>query len=100
MIFRFLRGVLHPRGYSRRLLLLSFVALLLLITLTTTALALLQSYRFCSSLIDARLAGGYLTSRPGIYAAPRSISVGQALSRDDFVKALRRSGYTEGIVSD
>jgi penicillin-binding protein 1B len=99
-IFWFLRDVLRARQYARRRRLVSFVALLLLIILTTAAIALLQSYRFYSSLIDARLAGGYLTSRPGIYAAPRSISVGQELSRDDFVKALRRAGYTEGNVSD
>jgi penicillin-binding protein 1B len=46
-------------------------------------------------MIDARLASGYLTSRPGLYAAPRSIAVGQKLSRADLIVALRRAGYVK-----
>jgi hypothetical protein len=53
---------------------------------------LVRSYRFYASIIDARLASGYLTSRPGIYAAPRSLSVGQKLSRLELIAALRRAG--------
>ncbi|HEX6046558.1 MAG TPA: hypothetical protein VFZ22_18855, partial [Pyrinomonadaceae bacterium] len=38
---------------------------------------LVRSYNFYSQVIDARLASGYLTSRPGLYAAPRVLQVGQ-----------------------
>ena len=51
---------------------------------------LLRSYRYYSRLIDARLESGYLTSRPGLYAAPRVIQPGQKLSRADLIQALRR----------
>ena len=94
------RGISPTRRHGRRRGFLICVSLLVLVTLATAAIALQQSYRFYSSLIDARLASGYLTSRPGIYAAPRSITVGQKVSRDDFVRALRRAGYAEGNVSD
>jgi len=55
----------------------------------------LRSYKYYSRLIDARLASGYLTSRPGLYAAPRVIQVGQKLSRAELIKGLRRAGYVE-----
>ena len=94
------RGTSPTRRYRRRRVFLTCASLLVLVTLATATIALQQSYRFYSGLIDARLASGYLTSRPGIYAAPRSISAGQKVPRDDFVRALRRAGYTEGDVSD
>ena len=49
--------------------------------------ALVRSYRFYSQIIDARLASGYLTSRPGLYAAPRVLQAGQKLSREKLVVA-------------
>jgi penicillin-binding protein 1B len=57
--------------------------------------ALLGSYKYYSRMIDARLAGGYLTSRPGLYASPRSLQAGQKLSRADLVVVLRRAGYVK-----
>ena len=62
--------------------------------------ALLRSYTYYSQIIDARLASGYLTSRPGLYAAPRVLQAGQKLSRDKLVKALRRAGYIETSASN
>jgi penicillin-binding protein 1B len=88
------------RLHGRRPILVTCASLLVLITLATAIAALQQSYHFYAGLIDARLASGYLTSRPGIYAAPRSIALDQKVSRDDVLKALRRAGYTEGNVSD
>ena len=76
------------------------MALVVLITLASATIALLRSYRFYSEIIDKRLESGYLTSRPGIYAAPRSLSVGQKLTRDDLIMALRRAGYAEASASD
>jgi penicillin-binding protein 1B len=62
--------------------------------------SLLRSYKYYSRIIDARLASGYLTSRPGLYAAPRLLRVGQGLSRADLTAALRRAGYIETNASD
>lgn len=71
---------------------------LLAIGLVIGADSLLRSYKYYARLVDARLASGYLTSRPGLYAAPRTLRVGQRLSREDLIVALRRAGYvrTEG----
>ncbi|HEV7474811.1 MAG TPA: PBP1A family penicillin-binding protein [Pyrinomonadaceae bacterium] len=77
----------------RKLLLLATV--LILLTAGAALSAVFQSYRFHADLIDARLKSGYLTSRPGIYAAPRTISFGQLVRPEDLVKVLRRAGYTD-----
>ncbi len=53
------------------------------------------SYKYYSRIVDARLAHGYLTSRPGLYAAPRTFQVGQKISRSNLVIALRRAGYVK-----
>ncbi|MDX6614482.1 MAG: penicillin-binding protein [Blastocatellia bacterium] len=63
-------------------------------------LFLLSSYRYYSNIVDARLARGYLTSRAGIYAAPRTLRAGQRLSADALLAQLRRSGYVETSASD
>src|SRR5712691_7768198 len=90
-----LRAVSAAFTTSRRRILFRFVALTLLITSAAATVSLVESYRFYARIIDARLASGYLTSRPGIYAAPHTINVGQKTSRDDLVAALRRAGYVE-----
>lgn len=61
---------------------------------------LIYSYFSYSKIVDERLASGYLTSRAGIYAAPRTLRVGQSLSRDRLVELLRRAGYVETDASD
>jgi penicillin-binding protein 1B len=62
--------------------------------------AVARSYRFYSQIIDARLATGYLTSQPGLYAAPRVLEAGQKLSCEKLVAALRRAGYLETNASN
>jgi penicillin-binding protein 1B len=61
---------------------------------------LIYSYISYASIVDARLAHGYLTSRAGIYAAPRTLRTRQTLSRDGLVALLRRAGYLETEASD
>jgi penicillin-binding protein 1B len=73
---------------------------LLLFTAAFGADELLRSYKYYSRLIDARLASGYLTSRPGIYAAPRTIRPGQGFTQAALVKILQRSGYIESQASE
>ena len=77
------------------------LGIILLITASVIgAAALVRSYTYYSQIIDARLASGYLTSRPGLYAAPRVLQAGQKLSRDKLVTILRRAGYLETKASD
>ena len=73
---------------------------LFIIGFAIAADALLRSYTYYSRIIDARLATGYLTSRPGLYAAPRVLQTGQKLSREKLVNALRRAGYIETNASN
>ncbi len=68
---------------------------LLICALVVGGDSLLRSYKYYSRIVDARLASGYLTSRPGIYAAPRLILRGQKLSATGLIKSLRRAGYVE-----
>src|ERR1041384_819922 len=75
-------------------------AALLVIAVVIGLGALARSYLYYSQIIDARLASGYLTSRPGLYAAPRILQAGQKLSREKLITALRRAGYLESTASD
>ncbi|HLM23486.1 MAG TPA: PBP1A family penicillin-binding protein [Pyrinomonadaceae bacterium] len=73
---------------------------LLIIASAIGADVLVRSYTYYSQIIDARLASGYLTSRPGLYAAPRVLQAGQKLSREKLIAVLRRAGYVESKASD
>src|SRR5437660_2680479 len=71
------------------------------VTISSLALILVSgllicSYRSYAKIVDARLARGYLISRAGIYAAPRTLRPGQRLSRDGLAAALHRAGYING----
>src|SRR5215204_2939290 len=84
--------------FKRRFVRLGLVVLLSACAIAADAVA--RSYRFYSQIIDARLATGYLTSRPGLYAAPRVLQAGQELSREKLLAVLRRAGYVETSASD
>src|SRR5215212_7320344 len=84
--------------FKRRFVRLGLVVLLSACAIAADAVA--RSYRFYSQIIDARLATGYLTSRPGLYAAPRVLQAGQQLSRENLLAVLRRAGYVETNASD
>lgn len=86
------------RRNPRRILRILFLLLVLILAAIIAILS--SSYLSYSKIVDARLSSGYLTSRAGIYAAPRTLRVGQALSRDGFVELLRRAGYIETNASD
>jgi len=85
--------------HKHRRAILSIVAALMLL-IVAGLIFLISSYRYYSKLVDARLAHGYLTSRTGIYAAPRTLRAGQRLSQDALVLLLRRSGYIETNASE
>jgi penicillin-binding protein 1B len=86
------------RGHRR--LLFRAIVLISALLMIIGAESLRRSYRYYSQIIDARLARGYLTSRPGLYAAPGVIRPGQGLSVDELVLKLRRAGYIEEPASD
>src|SRR5689334_14700963 len=77
----------------KRTLRISATVLLIAIAVTTTLLV--RSYRAYAKLVDARLAHGYLTTRAGIYAAPRTLRVGQRVTPGGLAAALLRTGYVE-----
>ena len=84
---------------KRRVILRSTFAILTL-AIAAALVFLVSSYRFYAKIVDARLAHGYLTSRSGIYAAPRTLRAGQRLSEDALVALLRRAGYVETNASE
>jgi penicillin-binding protein 1B len=92
------RALKHLVGYfsltnRRRFVRLGFV--LFVVASAIAADTVVRSYIYHSQIIDARLATGYLTGRPGLYAAPRVLQAGQKLSREKLVTVLRRAGYVE-----
>src|SRR5436190_3918437 len=64
-------------------------------TLITVTVLLAHSYRTYAKLVDDRLARGYQTSRTGIYAAPRTLRIGQKYSPQHLAEILRNAGYVE-----
>ena len=65
----------------------------IVIALAAASDSFLRSYKYYSKIIDARLASGYLTSRAGLYAAPRTIRAGQGFSQDELIAVLRRADH-------
>ena len=84
--------LLLAQAQSRKI---RFTIAIFILALTSTSALFIHSYRSYAKIVDARLAHGYLTSRAGIYAAPRTLRAGQKLSRDGLAAALRRAGYVE-----
>jgi penicillin-binding protein 1B len=89
------RNYLPDSPLTSKQLLLRLILGLLLVATITGADALLRSYKYYARIIDARLASGYLTSRPGLYAAPRTIQRGQRITKQDLIQALRQAGYVD-----
>jgi len=82
------------KSKRRRLALRALLVFVLLAVVGSLAL-LTNSYHSYAKLVEARLARGYLTSRGGIFAAPRTLRPGQKFSRDELAVVLRRTGYLE-----
>lgn len=99
-IARSLRQIFQLGEHDARLTAFRIVFAVLLLAAVVAGDSFIRSYKYYSGVIDARLASGYLTSRPGLYASPRTIRAGQGFSQDDLVAVLRRAGYTETGGSD
>jgi penicillin-binding protein 1B len=89
------RNYLPDSPLTSKQLIVRFISGLLAVATIAGADALLRSYKYYSRIVDARLANGYLTSRPGLYAAPRMIERGQKLTKQDLIQVLRRAGYVD-----
>src|SRR3954469_10821969 len=87
----------RARRYAVRAL--RVICALVIVTVIATASAFAYLYSHYSKIVDARLASGYLTSRAGIYAAPRVLRAGQRLTPERWGEALRRAGYVDGEAS-
>jgi penicillin-binding protein 1B len=84
----------------RRRIAFRFASSALLLAFTAGSVFLVHAYLSYSKIVDARLRSGYLTSRAGIYAAPRTLRVGQTVSRENLLELLKRAGYVEQSASD
>ncbi len=85
---------------SRRTLILRVALGLAVVVCTLTLVTFIYCYQTAAQLVDARLASGYLTSRAGIYAAPRVLRPGRQVQRERLIETLRRAGYVENAASD
>src|SRR6267154_2738971 len=70
-------------------------ATVIAVALISLAIFFIHSYRTYARLVDDQLDHGYLTSRAGIYAAPRTLRSGQKYSPEHLAEVLRRAGYIE-----
>lgn len=66
------------------------------LVIISISVAFVFTYRSYARIVDARLDHGYLFSRAGIYAAPRTLRAGQKYSTATLTEALRSAGYAEG----
>jgi penicillin-binding protein 1B len=101
--FRFffapLRGCVRlflARAQSRKF---RFTVIIALLALISFGAFFVNSYNSYAKIVDARLARGYLVSRAGIYAAPRTLRPGQKLSPEALALALRRAGYLDDEIA-
>src|ERR1051326_4529098 len=81
------RIVLGPTG---RIVLISVAALTILVLGT-----FIYFYARYSRLIDQKLRAGVFANTAKIYAAPRSVAVGDPTTPVEIANELRRSGYNE-----
>jgi penicillin-binding protein 1B len=51
-------------------------------------------------MIDQQIAGGYLRSHAGLYAAPRIVEKGARMSKDQLATSLQRAGYARDKASN
>ncbi len=90
----------HVEHAHLRTILLRGAFILFLLACTFIVTIVIYCYQSAAQLVDARLANGYLTSRAGIYAAPRMLRAGQNISRARLLETLRRAGYVENAASN
>jgi len=93
--FRIAHSALKGLTKKEIKLLFRIAAAIVVVALTSLTIFFVHSYRTYAKLVDDRLDHGYLMSRAGIYAAPRTLRPGQKYSPERLVEVLRRAGYSE-----
>jgi penicillin-binding protein 1B len=71
------------------------VAFTLTVAVIVATGIVISSYNTFAALIDQQIAGGYLKSHAGLYAAPRVIEKGARLSKEQLAATLQRAGYAQ-----
>ena len=90
-----------PRSFVRKAKVCCKIGAVLIITaIATVAVLTYNSYRSFAQVIDQQIAGGYLRSHAGLYAAPRVIEKGAHLTKDQLATALQRAGYAPNRASN
>jgi penicillin-binding protein 1B len=87
------RGEKRGRFLRKALTWCKFAALISAVLLTTLSVLAYNSYSSFAQVIDQQIAGGYLRSHAGLYAAPRVIEKGARLTKEQLATALQRAGY-------
>jgi penicillin-binding protein 1B len=88
-----------PRGSGFTRLILGPTGRIVIIVLSLFAIAGLGAFTYFyaryARVIDEKLRAGVFANSAKIFAAPESVSVGDAMTPNDIATDLRRSGYTE-----
>jgi penicillin-binding protein 1B len=79
------------RLWMQRIIAFSTTALVVILILLLSVV--IAQYRTYARLVDERLALGYLTSRAGIYAAPRVLVPGAPMAPERLLECLREADY-------
>lgn len=74
-------------------------AFVFFVSFTIASGVVVSAYRDFSRVIDEQIAGGYLKSHAGLYAAPRVIEKGARLTKDQLATTLQTTGYAKNQAS-
>src|SRR5687767_4545134 len=87
-------GKSFPRRFGRRLL-SPYIVIPLVVCLVVGAGVLVYYWSIFSGRIDNLLRGDVFTRSAGIYAAPKQLRPGEAISTEELIAYLKRAGYVE-----
>src|SRR5687767_11176702 len=87
-------GKSFPRRFGRRLL-SPYIVIPLVVCLVVGAGVLVYYWSIFSGRIDNLLRGDVFTRSAGIYAAPKQLRPGEAISTEELITYLKRAGYVE-----
>ena len=85
---------------TRLRFLIEIAAFLTLLAVTLILGVVLSAYRDFGLVIDQQIAGGYLKSHAGLYAAPRVIEKGARLTKEQLATTLQIAGYARDKASN
>jgi penicillin-binding protein 1B len=86
---------IEERKPKRRISLRQYALYALTFVSVTVLVFAIFTYRHYSALIDEKLSAGPFPNAAMIFAAPRTLSVGDEFTKEQIVTALRNAGYGE-----